>query len=346
MEFSAQMIAGFLKGTVEGDPDVMVSDVSKIEEGRKGTLSFLANPKYHKYIYDTESSIVLVNSDLKLDREVKATLIRVEDAYKAFAQLLALYEQSIPKKTGHDSQVSISSSASVGENCYLGAFAVLGDNVKIGNNVRIYPHVFLDDNVIVDDGTTIYSGVKVYRDCKIGKNCIIHSSTVIGSDGFGFAPDGQGGFEKIPQLGNVVLEDNVEIGSNCSIDRATMGSTIIKRGVKLDNLIQVAHNVVIGENTVIAAQTGIAGSTKLGREMMVGGQSGFINHLTIADKVIMAPKTTVSKNVTKVGEVLYGNPAVPISLGRRIVAARRNLPDMFKRLGELEHTVEKLKNNK
>ncbi|MBN1117913.1 MAG: UDP-3-O-(3-hydroxymyristoyl)glucosamine N-acyltransferase [Bacteroidales bacterium] len=345
MEFTAKTIAEFLKGTVIGNPDEKVSDVAPIENGKPGTLAFLANPKYAKHIYTTNASIVLIGKDFKPDKEIKSTLVQVEDAYKAFASLLDLYQSMIPKKTGIDSRASISSTASVGENCYIGDFAYIGENSKIGSNVQIYPQVYIGDNVIVDDNTILYPGVKIYLNCKLGKNCIIHSGTVIGSDGFGFAP-ADGSYKKIPQIGNVVIEDDVEIGSNCSIDRATMGSTTIKKGVKLDNLVQIAHNVEIGESTVMAAQVGIAGSTKIGANCLFGGQVGVAGHLSICNEVKVGAQAGIGKNVKIDGTALWGSPAFEYSKVTRSIAAYKALPDLVTRINQLEREIKDLKNEK
>lgn len=344
MEFTAKQIADYLQGKIEGNPDAKVSNISRIEEGLEGTLSFLANPKYNKYLYTTKSSIVLINETLELEQEVNVTLIRVKDAYKAFASLLQLYESTKPQKTGIDKQAAISESASVGENCYIGTYAVLGENVKVGNNVKIYPQVYLGDNVKVGDNAIIYAGVKIYHDCIVGNNCIIHSGSVIGSDGFGFAQSDDT-YQKIPQLGNVILEDNVEIGSNVSIDRATMGSTILHKGVKLDNLIQIAHNVEVGENTAMAAQAGVSGSTKVGKNCILAGQAGLVGHITIADKVIIGAQSGVSNSVTKEGDVILGSPAFNISDARRSIAVYRKLPDLYRRINELEKALDNINKN-
>ncbi len=343
MEFNAQAIAAYLKGEIEGNPSVTVSDISRIEEGRKGTLAFLANPKYTPYIYTTEASIVLVNKNLNLEKKVNATLIRVEDAYQAFASLLDLYTQSLPKKEGIDKNVSIDKTAKIGEHAFIGAFAYIGTNAKIGNNVKIYPQVYIGDNVTVGDNTILYPGVKVYINCKIGNNCIIHASTVIGSDGFGFATNDNNDFKKVPQIGNVIIEDDVEIGSNVSIDRATIGSTIIRKGVKLDNLIQVAHNVEIGENTGIAAQTGISGSTKVGRECLIAGQVGIVGHIKIADKVKIAAQSGVTNDVANEGQILLGSPAFDIRENRRSIAVYKRLPELYKKINDLEKELNKLR---
>jgi UDP-3-O-[3-hydroxymyristoyl] glucosamine N-acyltransferase len=345
MEFTAKIIADFLNGKVEGNPDEKVSNVSPIESGKKGTLAFLANPKYAKYIYTTEASVVLVSKDFIAEQEAKTTLVRVDDAYKAFAALLDLYQSNLPQKTGIDSKASISKTAVVGENCYIGDFAYIGDNAKIGNNVKIYPQVYIGDNVTIDDNTKIFPGVKIYFDCRVGKNCIIHAGTVIGSDGFGFAPTGES-FKKIPQIGNVVIEDEVEIGSNCSIDRATMGSTLIRKGVKLDNLIQVAHNCEIGDNTVMAAQVGIAGSTKLGKNCMIGGQVGFAGHISICDNVKVGAQAGVGINVKEEGMALWGSPAFEYKKATRSITVFKNLPELAARVNQLEREIKELQNKK
>lgn len=345
MEFTAEVIAGFLKGEIQGDPKTSVSNVAKIEEGKPGTLAFLANPKYEKYLYETQASIVLINKDLKIEGDVKATLIRVEDAYQSFAALLDLYEQNKPKKQGVTERASIDESATIGENAYIGDFAVIGKNVQVGKNVKIYPQVFLDDNVKVGDNTILYAGVKVYEDCEIGANSIIHSGTVIGADGFGFAPQEDGSYKKIPQIGNVIIEDYVELGSNVSIDRATMGSTIIRKGAKLDNLIQIAHNVEVGENSVYAAQCGIAGSTKLGKNIMLGGQVGIVGHIQIADNVKIASQSGVNSTIKKEGVVLLGSPATDIGIQRRAMAVYKSLPEMRTKISDLEKQIQELKAN-
>jgi UDP-3-O-[3-hydroxymyristoyl] glucosamine N-acyltransferase len=342
MEFTAQIIAEYLKGDIEGNPDEKVNNISRIEEGKKGTLAFLANPKYEKYLYTSEASIILVNRDLKLEKAVNTTLIRVDDAYKAFAALLNLYTSSLPQKEGIDPNCSISESAKIGDNCYIGDYAFLGDNVKVGNNVKIYPQVYLGDNVQVGDNTILYPGVKVYKECIIGNNCIIHSSTVIGSDGFGFASS-DGEYQKIPQIGNVVIEDDVEIGSNVSVDRATIGSTIIRKGVKLDNLIQIAHNVEVGENTGMAAQAGISGSTKIGANCIIAGQVGVVGHLTIADKVILGAQAGVSNSIKDEGAIVLGSPAFDIREARKSMAIYRQLPKLYARINELEKELKALR---
>jgi UDP-3-O-[3-hydroxymyristoyl] glucosamine N-acyltransferase len=345
MEITSKMVADYLKGTLEGNPDIKITGVSPIEEGKEGTLAFLSNPKYEKYIFTTEASVVLINNDFKTEGKIKATIIRVDNAYQAFASLLDLYQQSLPKKTGIDPNTSISKSAKLGKDCYVGDFAYIGDKVEIGDNVKIYPQVYLGDNVKIGENSIIYAGVKIYADCKVGKNCIIHAGSVIGSDGFGFAPAEDGSYKKIPQLGNVILEEDVEIGANVTIDRATMGSTIIHKGAKLDNLIQIAHNVEIGDMTVMAAQCGVSGSTKIGRYCMIGGQVGFAGHITVADKLKIGAQSGVSNNITEEGKTLLGAPAIDISKASRSIAAYKNLPELVKRVNQLEQELKKLKGN-
>ena len=339
MEFTAKAIAEFLNGEVVGNPEIKVSNVAKIEEAKAGTLAFLTNPRYTKYLYSTEASIVLINKDFELESPVSATLIKVKNAYESFAKLLELAEQAKPVKQGISSLAFIEKSAKIGDGIYIAPFVYIGENAVIEDNAKLFPHVFIDDNVTVKKNSTLNSGVKVYHECIIGENCIIHAGAIIGSDGFGFAPDENNVYRKIPQLGNVVIEDNVEIGSNTTVDRATMGSTIIKKGVKLDNLIQIGHNVQIGENTVIAAQAGVAGSTKIGKNCMIGGQVGFIGHITIADEVKIAAQSGIGKSITKKGEIVQGSPAFDISTYRRSYVHFRNLPNLKIKLDELEKLV-------
>jgi len=338
MEFTAKQIAELINGQVEGNPDEKVIRLSKIEEGEPGSLSFLANPKYTQYIYNTQASIVIVSNDFVPEQKVSPTLIRVADAYSAFAILLEAYNQIRENKTGISSLAFISESASVGENVYIGEFAVIGEQVKIGDHVKIYPQVFIGDNVTIENNTTLYPGAKVYADTKIGSHCRLHSGVIIGSDGFGFAPQDDKNYQKVAQIGNVIIENNVEIGSNTTIDRATLGSTIIRKGVKLDNLIQIAHNVEIGENTVIAAQTGISGSTKVGKNSMIGGQVGTVGHLNMADNLKVAAKAGISQNY-KDGMVLLGAPAFEASKYRKAYIHFRNLDNIVNRLSELEKKV-------
>lgn len=338
MEFSAQQIAALLNGQVEGDENATVNNLSKIEEGSPKTLSFLANPVYTNYIYTTDASIVIVNKSLVLDKPVKSTctLIRVDNAYESFAKLLELYTQIKGNKTGIEQPSFISTNASVGTDCYIGAFAYVGQNVKIGNNVKLYPHVYIGDNCEIGDNTTLFSGVKVYHECKLGANCTVHAGTVIGSDGFGFAPNADGqAFAKVPQIGNVVIEDNVEIGSNSSIDRATLGSTILRKGVKLDNLVQIAHNVEIGENTVIAGLSGVAGSSKVGKNCMIGAQVGIAGHLKIANGVKIAGQSGIGASIEKEGEIVQGSPAFNIGEYKRSYVLFRSLPKLNDRISEL-----------
>jgi len=343
MRFTAQIIANFLGGTVEGSSEVEVTGVSKIEEGVSGTLSFLANPKYENYLYTTNSSIVLVNQELKLSKPVDCTIIRVEDAYKSFAMLLELYQQSKPEPVGIDKMSSIDDTAQVGDNVYIGTFSVISKNARIGNHVKIYPQVYIGENVIVDDYTTIYPGVKIYEDCKVGKNCVIHSGVVLGSDGFGFAPQANEEHKKVPQVGNVVIEDYVEIGSNTTIDRATMGSTIIRKGAKLDNLIQIAHNVEIGERTFIAAQTGVAGSTKIGKNCLIGGQVGFSGHIQVADEVKIGAQSGIQSSIKEKGAVMQGAPAINLMNFQKSTIVFKSLPELRQEIIRLRNEVEQLK---
>jgi UDP-3-O-[3-hydroxymyristoyl] glucosamine N-acyltransferase len=336
MEFTAKTIADFLQGTIEGNPEVKVNTVAKIEEGKPGGLSFLSNPKYSKYIYTTTSSVVLVNKDFILEGDVSPTLIRVNNAYEAFAKLLNLVASFEKGKVGIHSQAAIESSAKLGTDVYIGALAYIGENVTIGNNVQIYAQTYVGDNVTIGDNTILYAGVKVYKDISIGKNCIIHAGAVIGSDGFGFAPQPDGTYQKIPQIGNVIIEDNVEIGANTTIDRATMGSTIIRKGVKLDNLIQVAHNVEIGENTVIAAQAGIAGSAKVGKSCMIGGQVGIAGHISVAEGVKISAQAGVAHNLKTPNEILIGSPAINARIFARSIVLFKHLPEMRKEIDNIK----------
>jgi UDP-3-O-[3-hydroxymyristoyl] glucosamine N-acyltransferase len=338
MEFSAEQIAQLLNGIVEGDANVTVNNLSKIEEGTIKTLSFLANPIYTNFIYTTDASIVIVNKTLVLDRPIKGscTLIRVDNAYEAFAKLLEIYTQIKGNKVGIEQPSFISESAKMGADCYVGAFAYIGQNVKLGSNVKLYPHVYIGDNCEIGDNTTLFSGVKLYHDCKIGANCTVHASTVIGSDGFGFAPNSEGNaFAKVPQIGNVVIEDNVEIGSNSSIDRATLGSTFIRKGVKLDNLVQIAHNAEIGENTVIAGLSGVAGSTKVGKNCMSGAQVGIAGHMRIADGVKSAGQSGIGSSIEKEGEIVQGSPAFNIGEYKRSYVLFRSLPKLNDKINAL-----------
>ena len=338
MKFTAAQIAVILEGEVEGNPEIEVSKLSKIEEGGPESLSFLANPKYTQFIYTTKASIVIVNKIFKVEKEINSTLIRVEDAYKSFSKLLEYYNQVKMNKTGVESPVFISKSAIYGENIYIGAFAYLGENIKIGNNTKIYPNVYIGDNVTIGDNVILFPGAKIYSDTVIGDNCVIHSSAILGADGFGFAPNEQGEFIKVPQTGNVIIEDNVDVGAATSIDRATLGSTIIRKGVKLDNHIQIAHNVEIGQNTVIAAQTGIAGSTKIGKNCMIGGQVGIVGHITIGNNVKIQAQSGIGRNV-KDNETLQGSPALPYSDYNKSYVHFKNLPKTMNRINILEKTI-------
>ncbi len=338
MKFTAAQIAVILEGEVEGNPEIEVSKLSKIEEGGPESLSFLANPKYTQFIYTTKASIVIVNKIFKAEKEINSTLIRVEDAYKSFSKLLEYYNQVKMNKTGIENPVFISKSAIYGENIYIGAFAYLGENIKIGNNTKIYPNVYIGDNVTIGDNVILFSGAKIYSDTIIGDNCVIHSSAILGADGFGFAPNEKGEFIKVPQTGNVIIEDNVDVGAATSIDRATLGSTIIRKGVKLDNHIQIAHNVEIGKNTVIAAQTGIAGSTKIGENCMIGGQVGIVGHITIGNNVKIQAQSGKGRNV-KDNEILQGSPALPYSDYNKSYVYFKNLPKTMNRINILEKTI-------
>lgn len=339
MEFTAKDIAGLLGGLIDGNPEVKVNKLAKIEEGEPQALSFLANPKYTNYIYSTQSSIVIVKSDFQPEMPVSSTLIRVDDPYSAFAKLLEIYDGMQKDKSGISSLAAVSQSATIGRNVYIGEFSFIGDNVTLGDNVKIYPQTFIGENVTIGPDTTIYPGVKIYHNCTVGKECMIHAGVVIGADGFGFAPQSDNNYKKVAQIGNVVIEDNVEIGANTTIDRATLGSTIIRRGVKLDNLIQVGHNVEVGENTVIAAQTGISGSTKIGKNCMVGGQVGFAGHIVIADEVKIGAQAGVGGSITKPGSIVLGAPAIDISRFKRSIAVFNNLDKLAARVNELERSM-------
>ena len=334
-----QQIADYLKGTVEGDGALKVSELSKIEEGRPGTLTFLSNPKYTQYIYTTQASACLVNKDFVAEQSLTTTLIRVDNAYECLAKLLTLVDSFKPKKQGISAKSDIHETAKLGENVYVGAFVVIGANVVIGNNVKIYANTVIDDNVVVGDDSVIYAGVKIYEGCRIGKRCVLHAGVVVGSDGFGHAPDAEGHYHKIPQIGNVVIEDDVELGANTTVDRATMGSTIIRRGVKIDNLVQVAHNVEIGEDTVIAAQSGIAGSTKIGKHCMFGGQVGVAGHITIADGSIFGGKSGVTSTIKEPNKVWQGYPVMPIMGFRKLNVLQKQLPDLAHKVYDLEKEI-------
>lgn len=342
MEFKAEQIAAFIGGKVEGNPDATVHTFAKIEEGTKGAISFLSNPKYTHFIYNTDSSIVIVNEDVEFEQPVSTTLIRVKNAYESIAKLLQLYEASKPKKKGIDDKASIAKSSNIGNDCYIGAFACIGENTVVGNNCEIYPHAVIGDNCKIGDDCKIYPNTTVYEGCKIGNNVTIHAGSVIGADGFGFAPNTEG-YDKIPQIGIVTIEDNVEIGANTCVDRSTMESTIIRKGVKLDNLVQVAHNVEIGENTVMSAQVGIAGSTKVGKWCMFGGQVGLAGHITIGDRTFLGAQSGVPGNL-KGGESLIGTPPMNPRKYFKSQAIFRRLPEMYKEIEDLKKEIERLKN--
>ncbi|MDF2187391.1 UDP-3-O-(3-hydroxymyristoyl)glucosamine N-acyltransferase [Paraflavitalea sp. CAU 1676] len=343
MQFTAAQIAMLINGTVEGDANAAVGSFGKIEEAQAGQLAFLANPKYEDYLYTTSASIVIINTSLELKQPVKATLLRVADAYTAFATLLAKYQEVMTQQmTGIQEPSYIAKTAKLGQNIFIGAFSYIGENVSLGNNVKIFPNTFIGDNVKIGDNSILHPGVKVYHDCVVGKNVTIHAGTVLGSDGFGFAPQADGSFKKVPQIGNVVVEDFVEIGANATIDRATMGSTLIKSGAKLDNLIQIAHNVEVGNNTVIAAQAGVSGSTKLGNNVLIGGQAGIVGHLSIADGARINAQSGVSKSIKTPNTAVTGSPAFDYTSTLRSQALSRNLPDMERRIKELEKLVQQL----
>ncbi len=335
MEFTAKQIAVFLDGVVEGDPEARINDVSRIEESRPGTLSFLANMKYQAHLYNTAASVVLVRQDFVPSQPVPCTLIRVDDPYRALARLLSMIEKR-PNRSGIEPMAFVHEEARLGTGVYVGAFSYISKGACIGNNVKIFPQVYISEEVIIGDNTWIYSGARVHNSTVIGSNCIIHCGAIIGGDGFGFAPVSGSDFTKVPQTGNVVIEDNVEIGSNTTIDRATIGSTIIRKGVKLDNLIQIAHNVEIGENTVIAAQTGISGSTKVGKNCMIGGQVGIIGHITIADQTRIAAQSGIGQSIREPGTAVQGSPAFEVIPYQRSYVYFRKLPEIVDRLNRLE----------
>jgi UDP-3-O-[3-hydroxymyristoyl] glucosamine N-acyltransferase len=343
MNFTAALIAEFLKGSVEGNSEATVSDISKIEEGKPGTLSFLANPKYEKFIYDTQSSIVIVNADFQPQKKISATLVRVKNAYESFAALLRLYEQSKPKKSGISKMAVVSDTANLGKELYVGEFTIVSENASIGDGVQLYPQVYVGDHVKIGEGTILHPGVKVYEGCEIGAHCVIHAGAIIGADGFGFAPNQDNNYEKIPQVGKVIIEDHVEIGANTTVDRATMGATILRKGVKLDNLVMIAHNVEIDQNTVIAAQTGISGSTRVGKNCMFGGQVGLIGHINIASGVKIAAQSGITKDIKEEGIVIQGSPAFEFGPYQRSYLLFRNLPKLREQINELERKVEELK---
>ncbi len=346
MDFKVTEIAKFLNGEIIGDENVSVSNVSKIEDGKPGTLAFLANLKYENFLYSTLASVVLVNKNFTPKQNVSATLIKVDDAYQAFASLLDLYTQAKEAlKTGIEQPSYIDSTAITGKNIYVGAFAYVGKNAKIGNNSKLYPQVYIGDNVTIGDDCIIYSGVKIYSDSVIGNRCILHSGSVIGSDGFGFAPLENGTYKKIAQIGNAILEDDVEIGANTTIDCGTMDSTIIRKGTKLDNLVQVAHNCEIGENTVIAAQTGLAGTSKVGKNCKFGGQVGLAGHLTIGDNVFIGAQSGVAKSV-KENQIILGSPAMEIKEAIKAITVYKNLPKLREEVIQIQKELKTLKEPK
>jgi len=332
MKFTAKQIADLLEGEIEGDPNEEISTISKIEEAREGSLTFLANAKYNHYLYTTKASIAIVNKSFQPDREINTTIIKVEDAYLSFSKVLALYNEVKNNKKGRENPCFISNTATIGENEYIGAFSYIGNNVTIGNNVKIYPNSFIGDNVVIGDNTKIYAGVKIYSETLVGKNCVFHSGSVIGSDGFGFKPNDKGEYEDVPHIGNVIIEDNVSIGANTTIDRATLGSTIIRKGVKLDNLIQVGHNVEVGKNTVIASQTGVAGSTKVGEDSIIGGQVGIAGHLKLANKLRIQAQSGISKTFSYTDYF-------------KSYASFRNLPKIVATINKLEKELNTQKTN-
>ena len=339
LKFTAKQISDILNGTVIGNPEVEVHKLSKIEEGDQGSLTFLSNPKYNSWLYTTDASVVIVKEDFVPDKEVGSTLIKVDDPYLAFTKILEYYNQIKPHKSGLESPNYIDKTATYGSDLYLGAFSYLSANVKIGKNVKIYPNVFIGENVIIGDNTTIFAGSKIYSESEIGDDCTIHSGTVIGCDGFGFAPKKNGDYSKIPQTGNVIIEDNVDIGAGTTIDRATLGSTIIREGVKLDNQIHIAHNVEIGKHTVIAAQTGVAGSTKIGNNCKIGGQVGIVGHITIGDNVQIQAQSGIGKSIPD-NETVQGSPAIPYHDFNKSYVHFKNLPKISSRLDDLDKKLE------
>ncbi|MBP92606.1 MAG: UDP-3-O-(3-hydroxymyristoyl)glucosamine N-acyltransferase [Flavobacteriaceae bacterium] len=339
MNFTAEQIAGILEGEIVGDSSVEVSRLSKIEEGAAGALTFLSNPKYTPYIYTTKASITIVNKSFIPEKEIHTTLIKVEDAYKAFSKLLEYYNQVKLNKSGIEQPTHISDSSKIGDNVYIGAFSYIGNHVQIGDNVKIFPNSYIGDNVVIKDNTVVFAGVKIYSDCLVGSYCVINSGAIIGADGFGFTPNEKGEYNKVPQIGNVILEDFVDIGAATTIDRATLGSTIIRKGVKLDNQIQIAHNVEIGKNTVIAAQTGVAGSTKIGENCQIGGQVGIAGHLTIGNNVKIQAQSGIGKNI-KDNEILQGSPSFSYSDWNKSYVHFKNLPKIVKNIIELEKKVD------
>ncbi len=338
MKFTANQIAGILEGTVEGNSETEVHKLAKIEEGTSGALTFLANPKYTQYIYTTEASIVIVNNNFEAEQPVNATLIRVEDAYKSFSKLLEYYNMIKLNKEGVEQPSFIASSASYGEKVYIGAFTYIAEGVKIGNNVKIFPNAYVGENVTIGNDVVIFAGAKVYSDCVISDRCVIHSGAIVGADGFGFTPNEKGEYQKVPQIGNVIIEEDVDVGAGTTIDRATLGSTIIRKGVKLDNQIQIAHNVEIGAHTAIAAQTGVAGSTKIGKHCLIGGQVGVAGHLNIGDRVKIQAQSGIGRNI-KDGEAIQGSPAFGYTDWNKSYVHFKNLPKIVNRINTLEKQI-------
>ncbi|MDT0295000.1 UDP-3-O-(3-hydroxymyristoyl)glucosamine N-acyltransferase [Mesonia ostreae] len=335
MKFKASQIAEILEGEIQGDPEVEVTQLAKIEEGEAGSLTFLSNPKYESFIYDTNASICIVNKDFVFEKPIKTTLIKVEDSYKSFTTLLEYYNQVKLNKSGIEQPSFMAESSTHGENLYLGTFAYIGNNVKLGDNVKVYPNAYIGDNVVIGDNVIVFGGAKIYSETIIGNYCVIQSGAVVGSDGFGFMPNEKGEYKKVPQIGNVIIEDHVDIGAGTTIDRATLGSTIIRKGVKLDNQIQIAHNVEIGEHTAIAAQTGVAGSTKIGKNCIIGGQVGIVGHIRIGDRVKVQAQSGIGRSV-KDDEILQGSPAFSLGKFNKSYVHFKNLPNSMDRLNQLE----------
>ena len=347
MEFTAKQIADLINGTIEGDPNVSVSSLGKLEDATSGQLAFLANPKYEDFLYSTSASVIIINTTQKVEKELSATLIRVPDAYSSFAVILTAYsEMAKASLTGIEQPSVVDPTVTMGDNIYIGAFTYIGHHAIIGNNVKLYPQVYIGNNVAIGDDTILFPGVKIHHDCVIGSRVIIHAGSVIGGDGFGFAPQTDGSFKKVPQIGNVVIEDNVEIGANTAIDRATIGSTFIRAGAKLDNLIQIAHNVEVGNNTVIAAQSGVSGSARIGKNVMIGGQAGIVGHIQIADGSKINAQSGVAKSIKTPNTAVTGSPAYDYGQALRSQILSRNLPELEKRIKELEQMVERLKSEK
>ena len=343
MEFSVQQIADLIEGVVEGNKDAAVYSLSKIEEGKQGTLSFLSNPQYTSHIYKTQATAVIVSKDFIAEKNINTTLIRVDDAYQSFGKLLEIFNQFKTNYTGIDSSAYVDETAKFGDNVFVGAFAHIGKDTTIGKGTKIHPQCYIGDNVSIGDNCILHAGVRIFNDCIVGNKCTFQANSIIGSDGFGFAPNSDGEYHKLTQIGNVVVEDNVEIGANTTIDRATLGSSVIRKGVKLDNLIQIAHNVEIGENTVIAAQTGIAGSTKIGKNCMIGGQVGIVGHLIIADEVKIAAQSGISSSIKEKGAIIQGSPAFNIGDYKRSYVFFKKLPELYKRILKLEKELTSLR---